>query len=136
MTPRTLLALTALFTTLAACSQPLETSGNDEGAPPDEEHGDFLAPQGKGDANGIRDASWEGICVLNCVNRAPEQDVRDAVHRIPGDRIIRHRAGQDGVVGTADDVALQTLEELDDVQSGYSNADFSDELLAAFSGAA
>ncbi len=107
------LFLVSVLGLLCACTESEPTS---EQLPPDEQQGDFVEAQGgKADANGVEEASYEGICVLNYVNRADEGAILDAVHDWPGEAIIKARRGADGAFGTADDVTFETLEQLDDV---------------------
>ncbi len=88
----------------------------EEGAAPDGEQDTFVEDeQSKADAQGIEEASWEGLCVLQFVNSASDEEIRDVVHSWPGDEIVAYRQGADGVFGTDDDDLFESLRELDDV---------------------
>lgn len=95
-------------------SEPAE--GSDEGVAPDGEQDVFVEdPSSKADAQGIEEASWEGLCVLNFVNSASDAEIREVVHSWPGEEIVAYRQGADGVVGTDDDDLFESLTELDKV---------------------
>lgn len=101
---------------LACACTPQEEAGVEQTLPPDEAQGTFVEQgEGKADANGIEEASYDGICVLSFVNEASEEEIREAVHAWPGDAIIEALRGEDGVVGSQDDVKFDTLEQLDAV---------------------
>lgn len=89
---------------------------NREGIAPDGEQDIFVEDaEAKADAQGIEEASWEGLCVLQFVNTASDQEIMGAVHSWPGEEIVTYRQGSDGVVGTDDDNLFESLTELDAV---------------------
>ena len=78
---------------------------------------DGVAPPGKADTQGFEDRGYEATCILRLANAADENTlVEDAgVWSVSAREILEARAGADGRDGTGDDVAFETLEQLDDV---------------------
>ncbi len=78
---------------------------------------DGVAVPGKADTQGFEDRGYEATCILRLANAADlDTLVDDAdVWSVSAREILEARAGADGRDGTADDVAFETLEQLDDV---------------------
>jgi hypothetical protein len=103
-----------LFLLVTGCS----TEEPAEPAPADERDATFVDQDpGKADANGIQEHSFEGLCVLDLVNTADVDLLREEVGltRWPAREIWAYRVGKDGVDGTEDDNPFDSLTELDDV---------------------
>lgn len=97
---------------LLACSE--EAPAIDPETPLDGEN-DAFAADGKFDANGVEEHSFEAACVLNVANRASFAELDDdaSLARISARGIVEWRAGDDGVEGTADDRTYYNLDQLD-----------------------
>lgn len=112
-----LAGLAGLLMWSCACAPDAEEGiDTEQMPPPDEEQGTFIEEgDEKADANGVEEASYDGICVLSFVNEGTEEEILDAVHAWPGEAIVAAKRGDDGVFGTSDDRKFDTLEELDAV---------------------
>lgn len=88
----------------------------DLGAAGDPEDGSFLDGEGKADGFGIRDKTPDALGVLRLVNDADRSLYEDiGISTRATDALLDRRAGDDGLLGTADDRELTSLTRLDGV---------------------
>lgn len=109
-----ILSLLVCLCLAASCTTSDEGSAQD--LPPDPEESHFVNVDAKDDSQGIKEGSWEGLCVLSLVNSASEELLYEIVHSWPAEGIYSTRVGPDGVEGTDDDAPYENLEQLDAVR--------------------
>jgi hypothetical protein len=80
----------------------------------DGEH-DVFFTAGAADGFGVTEGTTEALGVLRVANETSREDLVAEVDLAPvtADAIATYRAGADGMLGTADDVAIASLMELD-----------------------
>ena len=94
---------------LFACNAPVE-----EPASPDAEDASFGAIGGKADSTAL---ACQETALLGWINNAGEGNLKAAgVHTRAANAINKFRAGDDGALGTGDDQAIGSLEELDAIR--------------------